>query len=286
MKAFRSLAIALTVATSLLSGCASIVSGQNQSVSVATTVQGGPIVGAQCTLVNDKGQWFTATPGSVTVRRSYADLTITCQHSGSVGAMQAKSMTKGMAFGNLLFGGVIGAGVDISTGAAYDYPDLITIAMLPPGVALPAIASAAPLPPTGMATPVPPSEPAASQVVLLGAPPAAAAAFTASPPVSAAPAEPASPSVAPPALTSAATLVVAPPAVPAAKPAAIVATAGVVVGQDSFSAERLARHEACHAQPVAKLSAKGPGFETYSVVCSNADALMIRCEFGNCRVLR
>lgn len=32
-----------------------------------------------------------------------------------------------MAFGNLLFGGVIGAGVDIGTGAAYDYPNLISV---------------------------------------------------------------------------------------------------------------------------------------------------------------
>jgi hypothetical protein len=39
----------------------------------------------------------------------------------------AKSSTKGMAFGNILFGGVIGAGVDTATGAAYDYPVLITV---------------------------------------------------------------------------------------------------------------------------------------------------------------
>ena len=32
-----------------------------------------------------------------------------------------------MAFGNILFGGVIGAGVDIATGAAYDYPELIVV---------------------------------------------------------------------------------------------------------------------------------------------------------------
>ena len=57
-------------------------------------------------------------------------------------------------------------------------------------------------------------------------------------------------------------------------------------GADAYSAERLAREQACHAQPVAALAAKGPGFETYSVPCSNGDALAIRCEFGNCRVLR
>lgn len=34
-----------------------------------------------------------------------------------------------MAFGNILFGGVIGAGVDMSSGAAYDYPATLSIPM-------------------------------------------------------------------------------------------------------------------------------------------------------------
>ena len=39
------------------------------------------------------------------------------------------SSTKAMAFGNILLGGVIGAGVDIGTGAAYDYPEVISVAL-------------------------------------------------------------------------------------------------------------------------------------------------------------
>jgi hypothetical protein len=31
-----------------------------------------------------------------------------------------------MLAGNIIFGGVIGGGVDVATGAAYDYPALIT----------------------------------------------------------------------------------------------------------------------------------------------------------------
>ena len=57
-------------------------------------------------------------------------------------------------------------------------------------------------------------------------------------------------------------------------------------GTDTFNAERLARDRACSAQPLATLAAKGPGFETYTVPCDNGDALAVRCEFGNCRVLR
>lgn len=57
-------------------------------------------------------------------------------------------------------------------------------------------------------------------------------------------------------------------------------------GQDGFAAEAFARQQLCAATPRAVLVGKGPGFETYSVLCSNADLLMLRCEFGNCRALR
>lgn len=57
-------------------------------------------------------------------------------------------------------------------------------------------------------------------------------------------------------------------------------------GKDTLQAQALARNRSCAAQPLATLTASGPGFETYSVPCSNGDALAIRCEFGNCRVLQ
>lgn len=110
-----------------LTGCASIVSGTNQSVSIETN----PTNNATCSLTNDKGKWFVSnTPGSVTVNRSYQDLVIECQKKGyQSGASKVKSTTKPMAFGNVIFGGVIGAGVDAASGAAYDYPTNIHISM-------------------------------------------------------------------------------------------------------------------------------------------------------------
>ena len=57
-------------------------------------------------------------------------------------------------------------------------------------------------------------------------------------------------------------------------------------GRDTYHAEKLAKNRACAAQPLASLSAKGPGFETYSVPCSSGHSIAIRCEFGNCRVLQ
>ncbi|WP_026433225.1 glycine zipper family protein [Paracidovorax oryzae] len=77
-----------------------------------------------------------------------------------------------------------------------------------------------------------------------------------------------------------------PPAEPAPGTVTGPALPAIALGVDSFSAQQLARAQACSAQPVAALAAKGPGFETYTVACDSGDALAIRCEFGNCRVLR
>lgn len=113
------------------SGCASIVSGHNQSVSVETrSKEGQAVASANCKLTNNKGTWFVTSPGSVVVSRSFEDLLINCEKENQApGVASVKSSTKAMAFGNILFGGVIGAGVDVATGAAYDYPTMITVLM-------------------------------------------------------------------------------------------------------------------------------------------------------------
>lgn len=43
-------------------GCASIVNGHNQSVSVEAKSDAGAISGANCKLTNNKGTWFVTTP--------------------------------------------------------------------------------------------------------------------------------------------------------------------------------------------------------------------------------
>lgn len=123
----QAIALSITAASLALTGCASIVNGTNQSVSVQT----GSVYGASCALENDKGRWFVPnTPGSVVVNRSYQDLRVNCTKSGyRPSYKQVTSKTKGMAFGNVVFGGVVGAGVDVIDGAAYDYPAEIYLPM-------------------------------------------------------------------------------------------------------------------------------------------------------------
>ncbi|CAM5797793.1 hypothetical protein [Rhizobacter fulvus] len=242
---FRSL---FTLAAVLFaSGCASIVNGVNQPVSVvAKAADNTDVVGARCTLTNSKGEWYTTTPGSVVVHRAYGNMGVNCVHPTSAGVASVKSTTKAMAFGNIIFGGLIGVGIDVGTGSAYDYPDLISVSMMSsiggvtqsPQVSVVQATTAAPVP-----APPPPAP-----VAVAVAPPIAAP----SPP---SPASPAS-------------------------------VQGLKGGQDGFNAERLAKSQSCSAIPRAVLTGKGPGFETYSVACESGDALSMRCEFGNCRVLK
>lgn len=120
-----SIALALCA---LSTGCASITTGQNQSLSVETHADGKPVAGASCKLENDKGTWYATSPGTAVVRRSYNDINVRCEKSGhEPGVTVAKSSTKAMAFGNILFGGIIGAAVDAGSGAAYDYPSIIAV---------------------------------------------------------------------------------------------------------------------------------------------------------------
>lgn len=124
------------IALGILPGCASIVTGHNQPVSV----QAPACEGASCTLTNSKGTWYVKAPGSVTVRRAYGDMIVSCEKEGVPAAITTvASTTKAMAFGNIIFGGLIGVGVDVGTGAAYDYPDVITNPLAcAPNVAAPA----------------------------------------------------------------------------------------------------------------------------------------------------
>ena len=114
----------------LCNGCASIVTGHDQSLSVVTSSDGNDVEGAKCALSNDKGSWFVTSPGSVTVRRSINDLMVSCTLDGHEKAEQpVKSTTKGMVAGNVLIGGVMGVGVDVASGAAFDDPNVIAIVM-------------------------------------------------------------------------------------------------------------------------------------------------------------
>jgi hypothetical protein len=126
----KSIAVAITLCS--LTGCADILVGTSQTLSVQTRSLNQDVAGAECQLSNNKGTWFVTTPGAVTVHRSYDAINVACAAPGYVAhAGTADSSTKDLAWGNLLFGGLIGAAVDTGTGAAYDYPGLIVVPLQP-----------------------------------------------------------------------------------------------------------------------------------------------------------
>ena len=107
-----------------LSGCATIVDGTTQSMSVSTT----PVQGAACTLTNSEGTWYVTTPGSVQVHKTKNDLTVTCTKDGfQPGSQTAVSKFGGATFGNLVAGGGVGAIVDAASGANYYYDSPLVV---------------------------------------------------------------------------------------------------------------------------------------------------------------
>ena len=121
----------LLAALAGLSGCATITGNEGQSLSVsALTADGKPVDKAECALENDKGRWTTATPNFVTVRRSAEDLTVVCKKPGMVdGILKAVSRAAGSMYGNIIFGGGIGALIDHNKGTGYNYPDQLPVKM-------------------------------------------------------------------------------------------------------------------------------------------------------------
>ena len=57
-------------------------------------------------------------------------------------------------------------------------------------------------------------------------------------------------------------------------------------GKSLYDVMRLPEVRACNPRPAVVLIAASPGLETYSAACANGDALAVRCESGNCRVLK
>ncbi|BDT69418.1 hypothetical protein os1_36080 [Comamonadaceae bacterium OS-1] len=113
----------------MLSGCASVMNDTTSPVKIETKTETGELVkGAECTLTNDKASTTVKSGEIANVRRSNADLDITCLHPANPDAVaKATSRVNGGMFGNILLGGGIGMIVDHNRGTAYSYPAWIQL---------------------------------------------------------------------------------------------------------------------------------------------------------------
>ena len=116
----------------IVSGCSTLTGeGTSQNIAVFTYKSDNQMLdGARCQLTNDEGSWTAITPASVMVHRSNKDLVVRCVKDGySDGQANVVSDTKANMFGNIIFGGGIGAIIDHNNGSAYVYPNTVNITM-------------------------------------------------------------------------------------------------------------------------------------------------------------
>ncbi|MGE3920380.1 MAG: hypothetical protein AB7F64_05470 [Gammaproteobacteria bacterium] len=109
----------------LLTGCATVINGVNQAISLTTTPSG-----ATCNLTNSKGIYkLASTPGTVVVKRSASSLLIECQKKGfEITKIRIDGKTIVLTGGNI---GMFTTFIDLADGASFSYPSPINVNMLP-----------------------------------------------------------------------------------------------------------------------------------------------------------
>ncbi len=114
-----------------LGACASITSESTQLVRVdaVATPGGASVTDATCIMTNDKGTFEGKAPGPILVRKSAQNLSISCKAPSQASLAEGSAVSRAGAgmFGNILFGGGIGAIIDHNKGTAYNYPDWMRV---------------------------------------------------------------------------------------------------------------------------------------------------------------
>jgi len=117
----------LLLTASFLGGCASVLHGDSQAMRV-TTYCGQQTIPASCVASNSKGSWPFHSPANIVVQKDRYSLTISCKSPYfAEGVAHVPSTPNPMVAGNLVFGGLIGAGVDMVTGAGFAYNSVVNI---------------------------------------------------------------------------------------------------------------------------------------------------------------
>ncbi|MBY0310586.1 MAG: PEGA domain-containing protein [Phycisphaerales bacterium] len=108
----------------LFTGCATIVNGKTQDISVSTVPPGATVM--------IDGQQTLITPSKVALRRN-KDYVFTISKDGyQTQVVPVTGVLSGWLLGNLVFGGLIGGGVDAATGAGFTLtPESIAIVLQP-----------------------------------------------------------------------------------------------------------------------------------------------------------
>ena len=131
MQISRNLLVLAVAFPTILTGCASITKDANQSVRVETYSKTNEVVkDVKCVGKNERGEFTADNTGVMRPHRSGENLMVTCSKDGAEsGIATLISRANGGMFGNILFGGGIGAIIDHNKGTAYSYPDWVRVIM-------------------------------------------------------------------------------------------------------------------------------------------------------------
>ena len=120
----------LCAAVIFLGGCATILSGKTQALSIDTP--NAP--GATCRGTDKAGKvyFWPSTPSTTTVNKGDGPMTIICKKKGFNPVVHEIDETLvGSFWGNILLGGGIGMIVDAASGAAQEYQSIVVIPLEP-----------------------------------------------------------------------------------------------------------------------------------------------------------
>jgi len=114
----------------LVTGCASITTDSTQMVRVDALDEQGQVVNdAKCDLTNDNATYQVDAGRHVMVKKSGKNLNIRCESPNREDLAEGTAISRPGAgmFGNIIFGGGIGAIIDHSSGKAYNYPEWMQV---------------------------------------------------------------------------------------------------------------------------------------------------------------
>jgi len=123
------LSLLAVIAAFALAGCNTLVQDNYQKIYVRTP----GVDNASCDLYTRSNYYSVMTPREVIIERSKLPLTVICDKSGYYKAsvvVHSELAAPGMPL-NILNGFVPGASYDVADGSIYNYPDNITVILLP-----------------------------------------------------------------------------------------------------------------------------------------------------------
>jgi len=122
--------MSLIVAAALSTGCATVMDGSTDSVSINAPGCDKDRSAVHCEIENNDGVVHSMAPGTAVVSKSSSALAIRCEsNEGSTGNTMVESTYNAKNVGNILIGGGVGIIVDAVSGAMWKYPKSVNVPM-------------------------------------------------------------------------------------------------------------------------------------------------------------